>query len=800
MLTKSSRTLRFDRQSDSWFAGLPVGNGRAGAMVTGGVPVQTLHLNDETFWSPGPSERDFSGARSVMARVRSLLASDDVLGAQAAARPLLGTPALGAALQPVGDVTFFTDIDVAGAHFSRSLDLATGIASFEWVWDDGTSLTRQIVALRSPSVFVVRQTTTAAVGETRVEFRSAYGADIELIDGGTLVAQGRWHEVAANRQLAADSYRLRDYTGRPPLRFVTGISLLDGEQESAETALILSSPEWAVAVTVGTDLTADDPLRWVVETLARAQQPTELLMSAAIAEHADVFTRATISLDSPAPISALPTDSRVHAVRAGGIDDDLVLLLSDYGRYLQIASTLGGTLPPTLQGVWNADTEPAWSSNYTLNINLQMNLWSADAFQFREAGKVLHDFVTGLAAAGQRTASELYGAKGWVVHHNSDVWLNTAPTTLVEVGLFAGAGLWLVQQLRRHDESYPEDADTESLFALMSGLGDFLETWLVADRDGFLVPSPSSSPEDGYLLGDTPRPRSRADDPEFWRHGWIGTGSTIEISLIRDTLESLVSLGHRVGAPAHRVASWSSMLELLRPIVFRDGEIPEWTWPSRPLELGHRHLSPLYGLYPGAEDIDASPAFQDAARTTLENHLANVTSSSNGWGGWSKVWAAACWARLGDGDRALASVSSLLSTGIAPDSLLHAFPDFDGEPGLDAVHQSDANLGLAAAVSELVLRSTPGRIRLLPALPSRWNEGTARNLRAAGGVDVTFRWSGRRVSNVVLLASRNQSIELLTPGSPAGSWTSQAVTLIAGRPETIALHDIESKTQEEDPE
>jgi alpha-L-fucosidase 2 len=797
MQTPPSGTIRFDRESEKWFAGLPVGNGRTGAVVTGGLPLQTLHLNDETFWSPGPRERAFDGARPAMDRVRERLAAGDVLGAQAAARPLLGEPPLGAALQPIGDLTLSTAVDAAGAHFSRSLDLTTGVVTSAWEWDDGRSLTREVLASRSPSVFLIRQRSRGAVPITRVAISSPFGVRTAAQAQQTLLATGRWHEVTPNRALVAESYRLRDHEEGVHLRFAVAATALAGESTIAHGELQLTSRDWTLAVAVQTDYTSDDPSAWAMDTLRSARRPVDALIDDAIAAHATVFDRSAITLevDDPAPVCS--TDRRIHAVRAGGVDDGLAILLADYGRYLQIASTLGGSLPPTLQGIWNVDTEPAWSSNYTLNINLQMSLWSASALQFPEAMDILQRFVERLSLAGRRTAAELYGAKGWVVHHNSDLWLNTAPTTLVEVGLFAGAGLWLVQQLMRHHESYPEASHTRSLFDLLVGATEFLETWLVVDDEGFLATSPSSSPENAYLLGDTPRPRSRAVDPEYWRHGWIGNASSLDMLLVRDTLASSIALGSELGAPAEQLARWSELLERLRPVHVQDGEIPEWTWPYRALELGHRHLSPLYGLYPGADDFESDSELRAAARTTLENRLANVTSSSNGWGGWSKVWAAACWARLGEGDRALASIYSLMQTGIAPDSLLHAFPDFDGEPSPEAVHQSDANLGVTAAVVELLVGSRPGRIQLLPALPTRWVRGRVRAIRASGGVDVTFDWADGRVESVHLLATVDQTVTVTAPGRRGPDRLSRTVQLAANTPVTVSFTDAERSTQEE---
>jgi alpha-L-fucosidase 2 len=710
---------------------------------------------------------------------------------------MLGTPAFGGALQPIGDLVLQSAADTAGSDFVRSLDLATGVVRFAWTWPDGRSVIREIVAARRPSVFVVRQRATMELGVARADFSSPFGFAVSEISNSTLVGGGRWHEVQPNRRLVADSYRLRDYTAGLHLRFAAGLRVIEGDANAVDGTLELSSSDWTVAVAVGTDFGGGDPVASVGELLENAERSAEHIVGDAIVAHAEVFGRASVRLATPDPLAALTTDRRIHAMRAGAVDDHLILLLADYGRYLQIASTLGGTLPPTLQGIWNPDTEPAWSSNYTLNINLQMNLWSADAFRFPEALAVLGDFVAQLANAGHRTAAELYGAKGWVVHHNSDLWLNTAPTTMVEVGLFAGAGLWLVQQLRQHQDSYPESADVPALFELVRGLVEFFETWLVVDSQGYLATSPSSTPENAYLLDGNSRPRSRADDPEFQRHGWIGEASTLEMLLVRDTLRTAVELGSRLGVPAGDLASWTGMLERLRPVVCQDGEIPEWTWPYRALELGHRHLSPLYALYPGEHDFERSAELRSAAWATLANRQANVASSSNGWGGWSKVWAAACWARLGEGDRSLASLEALMRTGVAPDSLLHAFPDFDGAPAADAVHQSDANMGVAAAVIELLMRSVPGSISLLPALPARWTDGGLRGIRARGGVDIDFTWSDSRVVSGVLLSSVSQTVVISAPGPTPGARQSQRVKLPPNTPVSVTFDTHEPELQEE---
>lgn len=762
------RALTFSQASHDWLSGLPLGNGRVGVMATGDLRRQTLHLNEETFWSPGTRERDFTGARESMTRVRQHLAEGEVLAAQAVARPLLGDPPLGSAYQPIGGLLLTTELSTAEGRFQRSLELATGLARFSLSWPDGRHVSRQLVAAREPSVVLVRQTAVGPTPSTFVFPSSPFEISSLRYRADGFVGLGHWHEVQPNRALIADSYRLKDFPDGPALQFAVGVRVLDGEASVGRGGLHLSSPEWAIAVTVATNFSDSQPLGLVEHLLGAVAGNIDEEFTTATSAHEAVFRRASIQLTTPDPGADMTTAERVHLVRAGGVDDHLVLLLSDFGRYLQIASTLGGAWPPNLQGIWNADTEPAWGSNYTLNINLQMCLWSAASYGFFEAVDVLRDFLERVAAAGARTAAEMYGARGWVVHHNCDVWLNTAPTTLVEVGLFAGAGPWLVLQLLQQLESTSPANAAAACAPLVYGAAEFIESWLVEDDEGFLVTAPSSTPENAYLLGDTPRPESRAVDPDYRRHGWIGEGSTLEMLLVRDLLLAAVNLAEADPQEQPRRHRWAELGRRLRPLRLDKADVPEWTRPSRPLEVGHRHLSALYGVYPGDEDVLTPSPLREAAYGALTRRQANVTSSSNGWGGWSRVWAAACWARLGEGDRALASLESLVRTGITPNSLLHAFPEFDGSPAADAVYQADANMGIAAVVAELIIQTHQDRIDLLPALPARWTSGTAKDLRVRGGRTISLSWVNGEVRTVSLSSHRDEHVLLTAPHATQG--------------------------------
>ncbi|WP_424937305.1 MULTISPECIES: glycosyl hydrolase family 95 catalytic domain-containing protein [Bacteria] len=765
--TLNPTVLRFERAGASWLAGIPVGNGAAGAMIHGAPWDQVIALNDETFWSPGPVARDFAAAEGALASVRERLAEGDVLGAQEAASLLLGVPERGAAFQPVGNVRLRSDGAADGS--SRALDLRTGIASFEWTRDQGGASTRSVVASRHPSGLVVRQR-SALPEHTVIGFESPFLDRLDVGTGGW-IATGQWREVPRSRQSVADSYRLEGYDGRR-LRFAVGMTVLLGERDELDRAVSVRGAEWAVGIAVATDFDGSDPEETVSRRLQEMRaHPSMALADTAAEEHRAVFDRSSIALRPrgrvvDAVLKSEPTDLRVHGLRAGGVDDDLVRLMADHGRYLLIASTVGGLFPPTLQGVWNEDTEPAWSSNWTTNINLQMSLWAAGPLNVPEALDGLMRLLEHLAQAGRRTAQLLYGAGGsaWVVHHNTDIWFNTAPTTMFEVGLFPAAGLWLTVQAYQLASRYPLRADRDGLFALLRGCGDLLDTWLVPGSDGMLRPSPSSTPENAYLLPGVERPRRRAVDPDHRRHGWIGTASTIDLSLARATYDALLDLaGQRGEGDGPEAVRWRSQRDRLAPVEIVDGRIAEWQAPREPLELGHRHLSALYSLYPGDGEWGERPEVVEAAARTLADQVCHVEYESVGFGGWSRVWAAALWARLGEGDRALSSLESVIGTGIAPESLLHVFPAFDHAPAPEAVFQIEANLGIAAVLAEMVVQSRPGHVMVLPALPARWASGEARGIRCHGGLEVDVAWQDGTLRSVRVSAEQATCVALHLP-------------------------------------
>ena len=765
-------TLSFASPARRWLDGLPVGNGRLGAMWYGDETRSVIALNDETFFSPGPRQRDLSDARAALAEVREHLDCGEIAEAQLAARALLGVPSEMAAYQPVGAVHLEISHADDRQDFTRGIDLEAGVA-----WQRGRAWQR-LRGVRAPSVMVLE--TLDCPEWMTISLVSPFAQVVECVDDRTVVLTGAWRQAEANRRVVAHSFRLRDTAPYPHTRFAIAARVAGGDwaREDADDGprLMVSAGPSTLAIAIATDLEVDDPVQGCLRDLASLGEPAPALNHAE-AWHREIMGRASVMIGNPAPLGApgggdqgagaaavleeLTTDARMHALRVGGVDDELLLTIADFGRYLLVASGVGGRLPPTLQGVWNEDIEPPWSSRWTLNINLQMNLWPTGPWSLPEAADTLLEFVESLAEAGERTAAEIYGARGWVVHHNTDIWRATAPTTSPEYSLFPCAGLWLCDQLAQLARFFPDEQRSRRVQRLLAGCLELAQSLLVEDEHGQLITSPSSTPENAYVI---PGAEERADDlrrgPDPLRQAWLCHSSTIDRWLLGALVADLREL-------AHLGQAWEQQLDAiesrLAPVTVEDGRIGEWAAPVRPVDRGHRHLSSLYGIYPGNLDRRVAPELAAAAERTLAERQSEVRSWDHGWGGWSKIWAGCCWARLGDAERAYECLLHWARTGVSPLSLLGVFPEFDGSPLDDAGFQIDANLGAPALLAEMLVQSHTGRIELLPALPARWRCGSFRGLRVLGGHAVDAEWSGGELTMFAVHPVADGVLTLVVP-------------------------------------
>jgi alpha-L-fucosidase 2 len=502
---------------------------------------------------------------------------------------------------------------------------------------------------------------------------------------------------------------------------------------------------------------------------AAAGYPAGDLLARHERDHGALFDRVRLDLGGSAvgrDRGAEPTDERLAALRAGADDPGLAALMFHYGRYLLIASSRPGSQAANLQGIWNELVQPPWSGNYTSNINLQMNYWPAQVTNLPECHLPLVDLVEQLAASGARTARSLYDCAGWTAHHNVDIWRTSWPvgegTGDPMWALWPMAGAWLSRHLVEHADYAGDEAFRAAhAWPVLRGAAEFVLDYLVPDATGRLVAAPSTSPENAFL-------------DERGRRAALDATATMDIWLIRDLFRDAITASFAAGSTDEnfRVRLREALERLPGPVIGADGRLREWSGPFPEVEPGHRHLSHLYALYPGDEiDVRDTPQLAGAARASLRHRLA----AGGGSTGWSRAWAIALWARLGDGAAAEESVRELLREYAAP-NLFGLHPP--------RLFQIDGNLGFTAAVAELLMQSHRGRIRLLPALPPAWPTGRVRGLRARGEVLVDLSWAGGHLRQATLTARNDRQVELVPPDTVAGP---SRVELRAGVPEVITF-------------
>lgn len=748
-------TLRYDSPADLWTDALPLGNGRLGAMVFGGVAVERLQLNDDTCWSGAPRSGSAPDGPAALAAARDALARDDVREAERQVQRLQG--GFVQAYQPLVDLWLEQD-EAAADGYERWLRLDEGVAGQSWA-----SGTQEVFVSRPASVVVVHRTWSG--GPVRVRVTSEHPLDDPAGDGP------RW---SATLRLPSDAppdyvpgtHVVRDRTPGTSITAAVALHVVtDGVVGGGPDGLRVDDATWVtLIVATATDYTGPTTRLHGNATALRAQAAATAAAAAArgttalraehVADHAHLVGR--VALDLPSAASDLPTDERLRRHAAGQPDPGLAALAFHYGRYLLVAGSRPGTLPTTLQGIWNDAVRPPWSSNYTININTEMNYWPALTTDLAECHEPLLRWLGDLAAAGTHTATDLYGLRGWVAHHNSDAWAFTEPvgdgTSDPTWSFWPFGGVWLARHLVDHAD-FTGDLVAP---AVLHGAARFLLDWLVELPDGTLGTRPATSPENVFVAPDG-RPAA------------LSTSTTADLAMARDLLESVV----RLGGPADLVAqAQAALVRLPAERVAPDGRIAEWLDDVADAEPEHRHQSHLFRVHPGTSiDPDQAPDLARAALATLDARGPDST-------GWSLAWRLNLRARLRDPAGAEAMVDAFLrpagsGAGVYR-NLFCAHPPF----------QVDGNLGFTAGVAELLLQShrTVGSLRelhLLPTLPPSWTVGSVRGLRARGGVSVDLVWSAHALTGARLVADRDASVLVRHGG------TTRRVDLRAGEAWTL---------------
>ncbi|MEQ8848934.1 glycoside hydrolase family 95 protein [Botrimarina sp.] len=726
--------LRYDRPAEQWVEALPVGNGRMGAMVFGGVGRERLQFNEQNVWTGGPHSYAHSGAHEHLGEIRRLLFEGRQREAeQLAARQFMSRPLRQQDYQPLGDVTLRLGHGGAlPADYRRELDLGRAVATTTYTID-GARYEREVFASHPDRAVVVRLTCDKPGGLAfEAELTSPHdGSETKPTDRGALLLSGRVND------------RARPGEGVPPseVRFAACLQVLstDGDTETGGGVVRVSDASQAtIVLTAATNVVDFRDLSAQPGSLAQrdleriSEWPYADLLERHVEDHRSLFDRVGLTLGPPPEeADAKPTDQRLLDAKRSP-DNDLAALVFHYGRYLLIASSRPGGQPANLQGLWNEDLDPAWGSKYTTNINAEMNYWLAEPCGLHECHEPLFDAIAEIAQAGQEVAREHYDAPGWVLHHNFDRWRGAAPINASNHGIWPSGGAWLCEHLwlhyaYTHDEAFLRDR----AYPLMKGAAEFFLDYLVEDprsETGWLISGPSNSPEQGGLA------MGPAMDHQIIR------------SLFGNTIRAAEALGvdesfrERLAEARRRVAPNQ---------VGRLGQLQEWLEDVDDPDNRHRHVSHLWGLHPGGEITPDTPALFDAARRSLDLR-------GDGGTGWSRAWKVNFWARLRDGDRAWRVLDGLMTLTGSPKTDYNGgglYPNlFDAHPPF----QIDGNLGATSGVCEMLVQShrrTDDGARLidvLPALPEAWPEGRLTGLRTRDGFVVDLAWSDGRLDHVTI--------------------------------------------------
>ncbi|ARN55813.1 glycosyl hydrolase family 95 catalytic domain-containing protein [Sedimentisphaera salicampi] len=727
----SSSHLWYEEPAEKWTEALPVGSGRLGAMVFGGISEERIQLNEDTVWAGPPVPEANEKLYPAFKKARRLIFEGKYEQADEVVQAALPPRIVPRSYQTLGDLILDFDMKGEASYYKRSLDLENAICKTEFTIA-GNKITREVFASRPDRTIAVRITASepkslnfAANLSRPADYNTESLGDNMLSMRGQASHNGKHKGVRYSCLMKAESIDGQILTENKRLRI-----------ENASSAVILIAAETNYNKEKPYTPLTDSLKEKCLQTLkAASKRGVKELKKKHISEYRRLYSRVSLNLPETSS-SPKPTGERLKAIKQGKSDPSFSALYFNFGRYLLISSSRPGCMPANLQGIWNKHIAAPWNSDYHVNINMQMNYWPAEVCNLSECHKPFFDFIENVYSKGSETARKAYGARGTVIHHTTDPWLFTSPFGKVRWGYWPFGGAWCSSHFMEHYR-FTQDKEflRERAYPALKANSLFLLDYLAEDPEtGLLTAGPAGSPENAFKTKNG-------------KDGFLDMGAAMSQQITWDVFTNTIEAADVLKIENQFIENVkSAKARLALPKIGEDGRLLEWSEDFEEPAPGHRHISHAYGLHPGRQyTYSRSPEETKAVKKSVDFRL----DHGGGHTGWSRAWIINIWARLGESEKAHSNLLSLYSKSTLR-NLFDTHPPF----------QIDGNFGGCAGIAEMLLQSHTDSIELLPALPKAWEKGEITGLKARGGFEIDIKWEKGELAEASFIPSRSGSLKL----------------------------------------
>lgn len=742
----------YKQPAENWFEALPLGNGRIGAMVFGDPKTERIQLNEESIWAGKPYNANNPRSLEVLPKIREAIFNDRYEEAQEyTEQGLLGTPARIRSYQPFGNLLIDYGWDTDTAEYTRSLSLNRGVVTVNYDIKDAKATQRSYISAVD-DIMVIDFNLKGNL-KTDITFKLERDMDVDKIkvsDTGEIILAGQIIDEPKDQSTEAGKH----------MRFA-GIAKIkghDGQIQTTDSTLILKNcSRYSLYLTIATDYVFEemnfdpsiDPekkCREILDAVSGKEEP--VVYRDHEKEHRSIFERVDFNLEAKDTMD-LPTDERIARIKQEGsqADPELDILMFQMGRYLLMNSSRGpGKLPANLQGIWNKDFEAAWNSDFHTNINLQMNYWGANSSNLNETVGPLIAYMGKIAEKSEITAKEVYGSKGWVMHHLSNPFGHSSVSD-GPWGVTPLNAAWMTAPMYRHYAYTLDEAKLRTdIYPVLKGACEFILGFMV-EKDGLLVTNPSHSPENAYIHPITKKPEQ------------LTYSATCDIMIINETFNNFLKSAEILGKDQDLVAQVKSAMQRMPKVkIGANGTIQEWIEDYEEAEPGHRHMSHLLGLYPFSQITPENNEMFEAASKTIERRLEYL----RGYVGWSNAWIANMYARLFEGEKAYANLQVIERKMLLNNMFVSIFPP---KGSSNPIFQIDANCGVISGTLEMMMQSHSGYIDILPAIPNAWKTGNIKGIVAQNGFEIAMDWRDGELGSLQIKSLNGAPLKIKYKGN-----------------------------------